>query len=424
MKTIKETRRLTHRMAISLLSVFMAAALTGCVGDDSLCPEDQPGYNPNDEVWLSFDLRSMQPLPKGFPDTRATYGNDIHHPDEAANRYENYISDRDFYIVLLNESHKAFKYIAPGEFQITSVNADEGIYTLTSKINRAYFDLLANDEFMYVLAVANVDGTPGGGYFGSDVWMKSVYAISSEESRCFAFQPSATMAWTPDGNSNRIPMAGIKQTKAPTKDELDNAEDIDNPYSLAPEEDPLVIQRSMIKIRVLDAIPTQESLPRKLHIESVSFANGSDHGFILPKMNENASWAEGTRVLESVGSPNGSTTWLQTSDILASAGGIFKEDDGNEYNSFILYAPEQIYNGQKNPTLRITLRYDDGAREQIERTVVLSEEFPQTDLETRVNYMVRNHIYQFTVSMTEKATLSLDYSVCPWATASTSIDFH
>lgn len=391
-----------------LMTVALALMMTGCVFDDALCPEDQKGYDPADVVWLSIDMVNQQTAASSRTDTRAVDA--ANHESEAATAAENYILHSDIKLVLLNADRVAFKCIEPSEFTLTKLDDLNKTYRITAKINKAYFKFVNPGKDMYILAVANTKGT-GQGSFSSDVWMKDIYQISAERNN-FTFNPGDNY-WIPDGASKRIPMSGIKKITAPSEEQLEGST-TDNPFDLTTE-NPLILQRSMVKLRVLDAIPMQEAdLGYKMHIESVSLYTGKEKGTIMPLILEGADWADGTCMLEYASWGNSPRDWYSSSLTLP----MQKQDskfpeDGVEYDCFIGYAAEQFtYTGQ-DPKLRIVTHRED------------TNEFITTDISLEkvlapVNnnkFLSRNHVYQFTVRHSLKSVVAVDLTVCPWNSA-------
>lgn len=403
-------------------AVLLTAALAGCVADDSLCPEDQPGFNEADVVWLSLDIRNQSSMERKSNSTRSN--EDKIHPDEAATAAENFIDFTDLELILMDAGRHAVKRLTNTDFYLTTIDKeDNSQYTIKTKINRAYFNLIGAGNDMWILATANSQGTGEGQQIGTDVWMKTATQIS-DELKTFTFSP--TDVWEPNGSDKRIPMAGLVKTKAPTEEQLEKAVNMADAFNLAGENDqfPLEMQRSMVKIRVIDQTPFQVNLEYPTRIKSVSLCNGNSKGAIMPSISQLLAWGGGTCVVEYSTKPSPDQSWFDSKlEIKATKleNKITLEGDDNEYDQFVCYAAEQHTSGALKPYLHIVTEEKTGDTTFAERSynVYLTDILSGT-----LKDMVRNHVYEFQVKVSEKSNIEVSYTICPWVSMSTDIEFN
>lgn len=432
MKTIKETRRLTHRMAISLLSVFMAATLTGCVGDDSLCPEDQQGFDEKEVVWMTLgvnfqNVSSSEHADQNASDTRAT--DDENHPDDISTPAENYINRQDLMLVIFDHNYNVIKTIGPGDFLDWSESADKTSYQIITQIHRDYFRLIESGEKFPILAVANyaTGATPGAPSFKAE-WMTNLDKLASD-CQTFNFEPSST--WEPSIDShNGIPMAGLMIHNGLSEDDLDKAIDKSSALTLGSIE----MQRSMAKIRILDNLPYQLSLETSQRIKSVRLVKGNVKGALIPDTKTFTGWKQGTKMLEYATVPTPALAW-QKSDMKIDGqyNGENFEKDQKTYREFRMYTPEiRTYTGNlTDASLEITVeerswdsKNDADWKERKTYTCPLATILGRVN-NGDVRYdIARNHVYEFVVSSTEKADISVTYTVCDWIDKQTAIEFN
>ena len=397
------------------LSVLAVAAMASCVDDESLCVEDRPGYTEGHDVWLALSI-SNQGTAESHSLSRASATDDPSgHPDETASAAENHIDKNDLTLMFLDEDTYCIKTLSPSDITLTAVNADNGEYRVVTKINRSYFDFAGNSGNFYLLAIANTRGINRSDLaadpVGNGTFMKSLREIS-DMLRAFSFdglisQDSAS-PWIPDIDGKRhIPMAGLQKMTV-SKAQLDNASSPDNTIDLGE----ISMQRAMAKIRILDGIRFQDRLPSPTHIESVSFCSGTGKGAYMPSVSQCPTWAIGTATVETATKPSPVGAWHNALLNIPTRQHQFTDDaDGKQYYAFSCYTPEaavwDMRNSGTRPYLDIVTLSDDGERRN--HTIYLDRVMPQRD-------MARNHIYQFTVTMSEQSVIELDYTVCEWNT--------
>lgn len=398
--------------------VLSAAVLSGCVNDDSLCPEDKPGFNDSDVVWLTLDISNQSGIQKGAKTTRSN--DDSFHEEEASTAFENYIDFSDLEIILLDGNGHAVKRLTSEDFIKTSVDkTDNSQYSIVTKINRGYFTLIGAGKDMTLLALANSKGTGEGDMIGNDIWMKTVSDFGLML-KSFSFSPN--QEWYPDGNTRRIPMAGLLKTKAPTEAQIEAANTLASAFDITQNQS-LEMQRSMVKIRVIDQTPQQVNLEYPTRIKSVALCNGNSRGAIMPRVDQFSQWGNGTCVLEYATQPIPDTQW-HASDLSIPLGKMAEkfllEDDPSPYDQFVCYAAEQSSTGALKPYLHIVTEEKRG-----DTTYDKAYDVYMTDiLGGRFKEMVRNHIYQFEVKASEKSNIEVSYTICPWISMQTDIEFN
>lgn len=409
-------KQLSHKFLATVLACMCLGPLAvSCVNDDLGCIEDRPGYVEGNDVWLKISVKQQSAVGHQTADSRA--GNLVDpdgHPDEIATEAENHINDQDFTLVLFDQNRYAIKTLTSSDFILSTVNgSNNSQYTISAKINKAYFDLAGNG--LSVLAIANTKGVNrpdlATDSYNNSLFMKSITQIG-DMLKGYGFDglDSESQIWVPDIEKGRhIPMAGLEHMTLDMA-ALDNATTPENAYKF----NDITMQRAMAKIRVLDGIVFQDKLPAPTHIESVSFCRGTKFGAYMPAISQATAWANGTAVIETATKPNPISSWHDaTMNFPTVKGSFYNVDESKDYTSFVCYTPELAVQGVKSiasarPYLLIVTVSDNGVRQN--HTVYLDEVMPQND-------MVRNHIYQFIVTKTEQANISINYTVCEWKSA-------
>lgn len=402
-------------------AVLSVALLPGCVDDNSLCPEDQPGYSDSDLVWLDLKFSNQGVISQ----KSLTRSNDDElHEEEASTAAENFVDFKDLEIILFDANGRGVKRFTNEDFILKSIDkTDNSQYTITTKINRAYLTLIGPGKDMTLLAIANSQGTGSGQNIGNDIWMKSTEEVG-DMLRTFTFAP--TEEWAPNGNDKRIPMAGLLKTKAPTEAQIEAANTLESAFNLT-QSQTLELQRSMIKIRVVDQTPYQDMLEYPMRIKSVTLCNGNSKGAIMPAISQLSNWGKGTCVVEFSTKPSPSHSWFDPNlEIKASklAEKIILDDDPNEYDQFVCYAAEQhtFTPGALKPYLHIVTEEKLTANTTREKSydVYINDILSDRNLKD----MVRNHVYEFQVKASEKSNIEVSYTICPWISMSTNIEFN
>lgn len=407
-----------------LLPAVVGVLAVSCIDDSSLCLEDQPDFDPADNVWLSLEVKNQGVAGIDRAATRAGNISDPDasgHPSEEASEAENYINPQDLTLVFFDANGRAMKTLSNDELTLTTIDATKGDYKVVAQVNRAYFTFAAGK--MSILAVANAHGINNPTLSADDYkavpWQASLADLTSQLRK---FQYSGTdtsgAAWQPDRDAGRhIPMAGYEANiplDEKTLAALDTAISADKAFELRT----IVMQRSMAKIRVLDGVQFQDAFTSRNHIRSVVLRNGTYYGAIVPDVNQQGigGWRNGTTIIEYATKPSPAEGWFFPDEKITfqfTNNGTFKGKDKDnverDFPEWICYTPEmQVKNlnlhQDYRPYLEIVTENEQGRLK--EHTVHLEEILDRSDI-------VRNHIYQFYVTMNEFSA-ELDVHVVDW----------
>lgn len=423
--------------ALAVAGLVMALGMTSCSGDNSIIDEPQEGG----EVWISFNIANQGAF-TGYAQSRSnddTQG----HPDEDATAYENYVDINDLHIIFFGPDKRAFKSFTSADLSLTSVNPYNNQYRLTARIDKDLFQSAGAGSRISIMAVANVTGTKNadpsgiGGTFPIDVIGKTYEDLSAQlNTYTFLNAKDATGntvnagSWRPDGSENRIPMTGLLHTVAPSEVQLATATSMVAAYDLTSGHN-LELQRAMVKIRILDGVKALSTLTsNKPHIKSVTLKGGNVKGAYLPLYLTGFSpqwFLNGTSVLERSAKPTNTTDWADYKTLGLDEKETWfemREEEeqvliGSKYfTRFMCYAPEQhsVSSGTVilQPYLEIIVKEGYSATSEEKPYKIYLKDV----LNTSYNDMVRNHIYEFTVTRSEKAMLDVTYKICPWSTMS------
>lgn len=388
--------------------------LSGCIGNNSECIEDQPGYEEGKDVWLSVNFRNVD------SESRSRAVTDPVHPDEAATAAENYIDGNDLTIMFLNSEGRVIKVFDPGEYSVGVTSNTDGLYNdyeLKFRINQDYFEKTVGSSTFSLLVVANHGGTGDGEtYNRDDLWMKSVADLAALKTSFGYTGQNGTAAWTPDiAGGRHIPMAGIHRFTV-SRTALEGATDANNPLVITAGGNEIDMQRAMAKIRVIDAFKSAADNFDGEYITSVKLKGISSRGSFVP---DNTAWANGTCVLEDA-------TWLtswyqQENSISLTAPEEYTDPETNTLRARMTgYMPEcgsEVFNETQSPTLEIVVANNAGTTQTF--SVKLSE-----ITNPGVTAFARNHIYQFIIEKNFQADITVAYTVCEWNSANTDIDFN
>lgn len=417
-----------------LLPAVVGVLAVSCIDDSSLCLEDQPGYDAADNVWISLEVKNQGVTGIDRSATRASSTDDSYdHLSEEATAAENYINPSDLTLVLFDANDRAMKTLSSAELTLVSLGTDDDdtytSYKVVAKVNRAYFTFAAGR--MSILAVANCHGINAelaASDYTAVPWQASLSELTNQL-RTFQYNgytsTSQTEAWLPyipESESvlkgRYIPMAGYETNidlNAENLAKLDAATTPDTALELPA----IVMQRSMAKIRVLDGMQFQDGLRYFTKIENVTFHNGTKYGAIVPDVNQSGlnGWSNGTTIVESATKPTSSDSWF-SSDLTFpfTLSDTFPAED-NDCPQWICYTPEMqvkdLTDDEDNkPYLQITTQtysktsHSTAVGNPVTYTVYLENYIDQSDI-------VRNHIYQFYVTMNEFSA-ELEINVEDW----------
>lgn len=420
--------KLHRKIPKTLLKVFptvaaaalAAVALSGCVNDDSICPE--PSLKDGKDVWLTMRISTLGMSSPFKSATRAEDGgltadnmtDPSGHPEEAAIDAENYINLNDVEMVLLDEGMQVVKKFSYGEdYDITPWTTEGNnhkSYDLNFHFNSNLLFTNGDKVGMSLLMIANKNGmyessntpSPFTGLLGTHI---SKLASDTENNQ-FEYvegkdDGSEDPAWMPNIDAGRhIPMCGIKTLTIDTA-EFNKSTLIDLGT--------LDMQRVLAKIRVVDNFATTDEIKR---IKRVRFQGMFKNACLLPFYETNQSWyTEGTKVLETASVPY---EWdyshaeeLEHIEGTKSFVGYFPEYSRSIRWDIAQYWEEQ-YGRDVVPHLIITTEEEDGTETDFQVDIT------DKQLTNSILDMARNHIYEFIISGRTATSLDVTVNVKDW----------
>lgn len=391
-------------------ALMLGGLATSCVDDNSLCVEDRPGYNPNDVVWLSFNLKNMTAVGETGSKTDTRADDESGHPEEDAVPPESHVNTNDINLILFDNNRRLLKIFSPGEFAVVeTVSGQDADYTLTFKVNQGYFTYAGTGDVNFsLMVVANLGGTgdTGHGVFTENAfYAKTPYQIS-ESYLGFAYTgKNGNDPWTLEANSRLIPMSGIASMTM-TQAQLESSTDATQPLNLGT----IDLQRAMAKIRVLDLIQSDPDNTSNMRITGVDIVGFNNRGAYIP---HNETWQRGTCVLESATDKG---EWFDADAVCPTISGTFSLTENGTtatYPSFVAYTTEcQLSNLADNvsPILRIYTNDNINGNRSFNVDV---RQIGQTG-DKHYTAIARNHIYEYRVSYNWEADVTVSYTVCPW----------
>lgn len=421
--------KIVKSIVMSVAALFAAPALTSCVDDSSMCPEDKPGYMEGNDVWLSFRVSNISSAERSGTradgdDTGGTtpVANDdpAGHPEEASTAAENYIDPKDVVLMLLDNNDRIIKVFEPSEIiSLKGIAGNSSQYELRAKVNLQYFDYAPGDNIdMGFMFIANLNGTGSKNFTNPKNFYKTAQQLSEEY---YSFgMPAAD--WMPSDptvspiGANHIPMSGIRHYTI-SRSDLEDATDPGDPYKISGDTGTpsLDLMRAMAKIRVFDAIEYPD-----YGIESVSIKGCATNGAYLPDF-ETVDWlTEGTTTQMETATMKPDADWFQADNVRslnlieAAENQKFLSSDGKEFTKMWTgYLAE----ASGDMTLEITVKKSspNSTTDKTQFSVPLKVK-DAYGVEKNME-IVRNHIYEFIVTRTLTGQpVLLYYIVCPWRT--------
>lgn len=387
----------------ALLTAMMSLALTSCT-DEPASPVSPDGTAVPDCVWLSFDVTNMGDTPGTRADDDTDPGG---HPAETATAEENYIDTGDITMMLFDDNDRLIKIVSKDDYsvEIDPSVADYKAYRLKAMVHRDYFDYTdADNVSVGILLVANLSG----GTFTAPLFT-SLSDVSNMLNSC-TFSPSlagSNTPWTPSVAQKRhIPMSGFKRFTFNRSDFISSTES--SPTSLGT----VSLQRALTKFRFIENFDPALGM----EMRSVTIKGSNTRVAYMPVLSTNSRWPDNHCYLEA---PSVSSGWYNSSVQCPTSRVATTSADGNRHYTFTAYGSE--YTTSALPTV-IFEAYDSSGN-KYEYTINLADQ----SLNLNFGYIVRNHIYEFTVEADPKEPkrLHLEYTVCRWLTpADINIDFN
>lgn len=391
----------------------LLAAAASCTYDDSLCVEDRPGYKEGNDVWLSVDVRSLDP--SAGNGSRADNSN---HPEEDGTAPENYINVDDVKVLFVGPEGTVMRVLDRDNYVVVKPTDETNYtnYTLTFNINREYFSIPSGQDkaTFKLMVVANASGAMGDGgseFTTTKMWAKTPEGVARDLTS-FKYSPKENVVWEPSiANKRGIPMTGLV-AKEYSQNDIIGATSQSN----ALEAGIIYMQRAMAKFRFIDQIVEHDESMRGVSIQSVRFIGYANQGAYFPYgTTADSEWyTNGARPLEQ---GTMKKEWYQENAILSTSPVRFHDSETNkEYSAFTCYVPE--FNINSFDELVVTPR--------IEVKVHGLNDPSKTDDITTYNYwlsrvgepgiwqIARNHIYEIRINVEPNLKLNLTVNVKDW----------
>ncbi len=411
--------RIKYKTLSLITGGLLTLSIAGCVNDNSVCIEDQPGYKEGNDVWLSFHVKNMGETGRTRADVPRP--EDPVHPDEVASDAENFINTSDISLMFFDDRGSLWKVFQQDEYVIVPVGTDGREYELKFKMNKDYFNYAkGKDNVDYsLMVVANTNGLKNDhDTFDYNLFGQTPGKIA-QQYRSFTMPGQTDAPWMPSqADFDLIPMAGIAKNSFPA-----SVLETGNTWETAAEIGDVYMQRCLAKIRVLDAIPLQEDAALEgggtAKITGVRLVGSNTKGAYIPYFTE-TNWYDGTAVVETA-TEKSSDNWFnaEASVVLRNTNAPHTSvTDNKKYpNQFYCYVPESVVT-DRNTKLEITVDFGaDGSRIF---DVPLAR--PYGDTYTGISNIARNHIYEYIVNAT-MASLELTLHVNDWDEHETIWDY-
>lgn len=390
---------------IKRLYIFLTLALlimtqTSCIYENSLLCESADA----DSVVISFDLT----VPASSALTRSLAEDHNITPGTEDENYIN-IEDEDFRILLFDKDGNLIEdKLSDFECNRTG-NADRSVsYKLSATLTLSSDEDRENLSKFKVMVLANWESFehtntrssfeyPSFEGYSVDRGDRNIY--KDKENLNYILKDSGSdYTWTPSVDANRcIPMFGITDA-LDLQHVLDMSKYGDGPCFSVP------MLRAMAKVKIID-----ESKER---ISGVSMSNANRTGRFIPEIDEsnsiNTNWSD----------PD---TQIETPSIPTERGNIDKivfmkgEDTPEGYPAWVAYIPEMDFAGLDNSDRPKFTIYDGGApMDPVPFNNYNEDGEVVADAEDFLKAVLRNHIYTYRVTISDKSTVAIKLKVLPW----------
>lgn len=392
----------------NIMTVALAASLTGCISDNADCP-DGGGGEPSDSYVLRLAVAAGDQM------SRAS-----NHEGEDATPAENYIDVKngDYTVLIYKTNGDLIEQVAT---PMVTYQGDD-IYWVESELSRSALEGL--DEFQ-VMVVANwkaYDGSPTytdkfSGTSTSSTAATGIWKNTSDFN--FSHQDyltGGTTAWTPDIAAGRlIPMFGMQ-----TVSKSDFSQDLSG------------VNRAMISVpmlRALAKIEVIDNTPAGYEITGVTLSRYNKQGRLIPDitLEGNASWNE-----NSVQISNPSTI----PNVTTGTGLRFSSRTNTDGKTvWTAYVAEDLFTedlftqtdlNDERPHLNVTVRSTQGHNYVYPVHFALYDSDGKPTIPTGApewNRLLRNHIYRYDIT-SASVTANLELNVLPWETTDDEIWFY
>lgn len=429
--------RICRRMVVAVVVAAAGMVAVSCINDADPCADEPQPVAPvvparSGDMWLSVDLRNMEVSGRNVSSRASEPDDGDKHPEEDATQAENYVDTSDLNIMLLDHNRRVIRTFGSEDYEVTGA---DGKYSLTLKIHTDYFAYAGKEPTDMVdfslLFIANLNGISGAdGAFGENYLFNTIQELSKSY-RGFPYTGlmGNNSPWQPSlGTNNRlIPMAGVAAMSV-KRSELNDASTKDKALNLPD----IYIQRSMVKVRLVDAL--EKNGDDKHKIEKVTLTGFNSRGAYLPLLTEFSPWAKETSVVEYGTALK--AWWNAVTELPSAAVSYTDKQDyvgfgaDMKYDAYNIYVPEfdwaVLDAGVQGPTLHIEV-FDKDKHTTRTYDYKFPAERQDADGKTVDADFARNHIYQVVVTgvkeedPTQPAEIQVKYAVCPWSIHTTVI---
>lgn len=274
---------------------ILAAMLTGCINDDSLCPDD-PDIDPGEGITIEFTMLTRNAA--SSLSSRALVA--LEGNTEVGFAAENYLDLDNLTFLLFDKDQKMLRTFKPEVTNIPDPTTGEYVkYSVRAFLHDNYFLKATTDNIKFTIVVlgnyANLSPERFNYHIGED--LETIFASDKVGTFAAPTSNNSGSSWIPSifpGTDNgqqagHIPMAGMQTFTVKVADL--RASTPDNPYQLSVEgtNDNLInILRALAKIEIVDKIGFTEGVyaSSRSKIDKVEMVGHSLHGSILPTFDQ------------------------------------------------------------------------------------------------------------------------------------------
>lgn len=250
--------------------------------------------------------------------------------------------------------------------------------------------------------------------------------------------------WSPSIAEKRlIPMAGLQKFTIKAVELASSSPN--EPANLTPDTNTAIpMLRTMAKIEIIDHLEFGQNQPydpdaERVIIDKVELCGFYSKGTLLPWMGSNttdyiAQWGSTSTQVTSPTLPGAyylspnefSESGYGTSDNVISFGDpVVTESYNDGYPVFSVYIPEyslKWIGDNVKPYIVVTLQNSNDNQQNTIRMISLSKYIDGAPVEgTDIPFILRNHIYRYVVNSVTSELPTLQWTVCPWSTATVNI---
>ena len=393
------------RFYILLSMTLLLLTQTSCIYDNDIpCGSEDP-----DLLVINLNLT----VPSSSTGTRSTG-----HEPVAGSKDENYINviEKDFQVLMFDKDGALVKGILSDfECKENDVNGEMTSYTLTTKLSLSSNEDKERLKEFKIMVLANWESfersntKPAFEYPSfeefeefEDYNLSNIY--KEREKFNFTFAAPTTESpkcWVPSINDKRaIPMFGVTD-EVDLQFAIDMAKYGDGPSFNVP------MLRAMAKVEIID-----ELIDR---IGSVSLSSANQSGRFIPEIDErngtNTGWSDPDTQIKTPSIPDNPGT---IDKIQFVQGPVVKGPDSDGKRTWVAYIPEMDFRDiDENLRPQFTIYDGDEQLDPKPFNNYINGEVVK-DPNEYLPAVLRNHIYSFRVTITDKAKVSIKLEVLPW----------